>query len=196
MTPHAAFLALRYRPDEALDNLRNLEREFGIVGRWGFQDAVNVDTGLGSRTWLSLDQGMVMAAIGNALDRDILRRSFATSDVERELRPVVGVEEFNSSPRPCTITGTDGADRLRGTSRDDVICGLGGNDTIDGRGGDDVIFGDAGADRIDGGGDDDTLYGGEDPDSIEAGSGTDVASGGPGLDRFDGGRSDHFEQGD
>ncbi len=34
----------------------------------------------------------------------------------RALRPVIGVEEFNSDPRGCTITGTDGRDRLRGTA--------------------------------------------------------------------------------
>jgi hypothetical protein len=196
VTPHAAFMALRYRPAEALDNLRRLEQEFGIVGRWGFQDSVNVDTGQGSKTWLSLDQGMVMAAIGNALDRDIMRRSFATRDVERELRRVVGVEEFASSPRPCTITGTQGADRLVGTRRDDVICGLGGDDAIEGLGGDDVLFGDAGDDRIDGADGHDTLYGGEGDDRLTGGRHTDVASGGPGTDHFAGDRKDHFEQGE
>ena len=30
----------------------------------------------------------------------------------------------------CTITGTAGADVLRGTPRADVICGLGGDDIL------------------------------------------------------------------
>ena len=76
---------------------------------------MNVDTGRVSSSYLSLDQGMIMAALGNALGHDVLRRAFATSDMERSLRPVIGVEEFNSSPRPCTITGTPRSDRLRGT---------------------------------------------------------------------------------
>ena len=51
VTPHAAFLALRYAPREALANLRRLERDFpGLYGRWGFRDSVNVDTGDASRT--------------------------------------------------------------------------------------------------------------------------------------------------
>ena len=135
-----------------------------------------------SDSYLSLDQGMIMAAIGNALGHDVLRRAFATHDVERELRPVIGVEEFSASPRPCTITGTPRADRLRGTRGDDVICGLGGDDVIDGRDGDDAVMGDAGRDRIDGGDGDDTLYGGEGDDRLDGERGFDVLSGGPGAD--------------
>src|SRR5918999_1494160 len=151
-TPHAAFLGLLYRPQEALANIRRMERDSpGLYTPLGFRDSVNVDTGTVSTSYLSLDQGMVMAAIGHALERDMLRDAFATSEFRRELRPVIGVEEFSASPRPCTITGTPGPDRLRGTRRDDVICGLGGNDSIDAGDGDDAVFGDAGDDRIDGG---------------------------------------------
>ena len=99
-----------------------------------------------------------MAAIGNALGGDLLRRAFVTQATERKVRPLLGIEEFNSDPRGCTITGTRGADRLRGTARGDVICGLGGDDRIDGRGGDDAVFGDAGRDRLEGGDGHDTLY--------------------------------------
>jgi putative glucoamylase/uncharacterized protein DUF3131/hemolysin type calcium-binding protein len=180
VTPHAAFLGLRYRPQAAVANLRRLERDFDIYTRLGFLDSVNVDTGVVSSSYLSLDQGMIMAALGNALGDDVLRRAFATSDVERNLRPVIGVEEFNSSPRPCTITGTNGSDRLRGTRHDDVICGRGGNDVIDARDGDDTVFGDAGDDRIDGGDGDDTLYGGDGDDRADGGRGFDVVSLGPG----------------
>jgi hypothetical protein len=196
VTPHAAFLALRYAPGEALANLQRLERDFDVYTPLGFLDSVNVDTGVTSSSYLSLDQGMIMAAIGNALDHDVLRRAFATSDVERELRPVMGVEEFSASPRPCTITGTAGADRLRGTGGDDVICGLGGDDAIDARGGDDAVMGDAGNDRIDGGDGDDTLYGGDGDDRLDGGDGRDVLSGGPGTDALAPGPGDHLEPGE
>ena len=33
-----------------------------MYGAWGFRDSVNVDSGLASEYYLSLDQGMVMAA--------------------------------------------------------------------------------------------------------------------------------------
>jgi Putative glucoamylase/RTX calcium-binding nonapeptide repeat (4 copies)/Protein of unknown function (DUF3131) len=197
VTPHAAFLALRFAPREAIANLRKLERSFpGMYGRWGFRDSVNVGSGRVSQSYLSLDQGMIMAAIGNALGGDLLRRAFVTRATERTVRPLIGVEEFNSSPRGCTITGTPGDDRLRGTSRDDVICGLGGDDVIDGRGGDDAVFGDAGRDRLEGGDGNDTLYGDDGADALSGGRGADVLSGGPGQDGLAGGPgADYTEQG-
>jgi hypothetical protein len=176
VTPHAAALALRYRPRAAIADLRKLERDFAVYTPLGFRDSVNVDTGAVSKSYLSLDQGMIMAALGNALGHDVLRRAFATRDVEHALRPVIGVEEFGSWPRNCTITGTDGADHLRGTRGDDVICGLGGNDVIDARGGDDTVFGDAGDDRLRGGDGDDTLYGGDGEDRLAGDRGEDVLS--------------------
>ena len=39
-----------------------------------------------------------MAAIGNALGGDVLRNAFAGPDLERALRPVIGIEEFGASP--------------------------------------------------------------------------------------------------
>jgi hypothetical protein len=97
VTPHAAFLALRYRPGAALADLEKLERDFDIYTPLGFLDSVNVDTHETSSSYLSLDQGMIMAALGNALGHDVLRRAFADRELERGLRPVIGVEEFNTS---------------------------------------------------------------------------------------------------
>jgi hypothetical protein len=96
VTPHAAALALRYRPHAAVADLRKLEHDFAVYTPLGFRDSVNVDSGAVSQSYLSLDQGMIMAALGNALGHDVLRRAFATRDVERALRPVIGVEEFAS----------------------------------------------------------------------------------------------------
>ena len=57
VTPHAAFLALRWAPQQALANLRKLAHDFPVYDRWGFRDSVNVDTGVASNSYLSLDQG-------------------------------------------------------------------------------------------------------------------------------------------
>ena len=98
VTPHAAFLALRYAPRATLANLRRLERDFpGLYGRWGFRDSVNVDSGQVSGAYLSLDQGMIMAALGNALGDDVLRRAFADRHLERAVRPVIEPERFNTA---------------------------------------------------------------------------------------------------
>jgi len=196
VSAHAAFLALRWAPAQTLANLARLERDFDVYTRWGFLDSVNVDTGVVSDSYLALDQGMIMGAIGNALAGDVLRRLFVTDRIERALRPPMGVEEFNASPRGCTIRGSAGDDRLVGTHGDDVICGEGGDDVIDGGGGRDVAFGDGGDDLVAGGDGGDTLYGGDGDDRLAGGDGFDVLSGGPGDDRLTGGPGpDHHEGG-
>lgn len=73
----------------------------------------------------------------------------------------------------CTISGTNGPDKLVGTPKADVICGLGGNDVLKGWRGNDVLKGGAGADR---------LVGGDGNDRLEGGPGADAGNGGPGKD--------------
>ncbi len=99
VTPHASFLALRWAPTDVLANLAKLRHDFAIYGRWGFRDSVNVQTGVVSSYYLSLDQGIIMAAIGNALEDDMLRRAFATQQFTHALRPVISIETFNAAPR-------------------------------------------------------------------------------------------------
>ncbi len=99
VTPHAAFLALRWAPDRVMENLANLQADFDIYDQWGFRDSVNVQTGVVSGAYLSLDQGIIMAAIGNALADDLLREAFATKEFRKVLRPVIGMETFNAGPR-------------------------------------------------------------------------------------------------
>jgi len=160
---------LGFAPAEARANLQRLAHDFpGLYGRWGFRDSVNVDTGVVSGSYLSLDHGMIMAALGNALADDMLRKAFASPEFESALRPVLGVEEFGADPRGCTISGTARDDRLAGTAGDDVICAGGGD-------GDD--------DRLSGGTDADVLAGGPGDDRLDGGTGADFLEGGEGRDR-------------
>ena len=87
VTPHASFLALRYAPNAALKNLKNLRQDFGAYGPGGFYDAINVSTGEMSQRYLSLDQGMIMAALGNALAGDVMRAPFAAGPIRPPSRP-------------------------------------------------------------------------------------------------------------
>ena len=99
VTPHAAFLALRFAPRRTVANVTRLAHDFpGLYGRWGFRDSVNVQTKRVSDSYLSLDQGMIMASLGNALGDDVLRRAFADRSMERALRPVIGIERFSTAP--------------------------------------------------------------------------------------------------
>ncbi len=196
VTPHAAFLGLRYRPAQTLVNLARLEAMPGVFDRWGFADSVNVGTGLPSASYLSLDQGMIMASLGNHLGNDVMRTAFASADITKAVRPILGVEEFSTRPRACTLTGTAGADTLVGTKGDDVICALGGDDTVRGMGGDDIVYGDEGADHLIGNGGNDTLYGDDGVDKLDGGDGADILSGGAGADRLSGDAgADHLEGG-
>ncbi|HEX7189319.1 MAG TPA: glucoamylase family protein [Actinomycetes bacterium] len=94
VTPHASFLAYRYAPKAALTNLANLREDFGAYGPGGFYDAINVRTGQMSERYLSLDQGMVMAALGNALAGDDMRRAFSTGPMKDKVEPLMRMEEF------------------------------------------------------------------------------------------------------
>lgn len=102
----------------------------------------------------------------------------------------VSAQATTANGLECTITGTAGADVLRGTSGDDVICGLGGNDVLYGAGDDDVIIGGDGADVIYGGDGNDQLLGGDDVDVIFGGNGDDTLDGGAGDDVLFGGAGD------
>jgi hypothetical protein len=98
VTPHAAFLALRFAPDATVADATALADRFRhMYGKWGFRDSVNVGTGTVSGSYLSLDQGMIMASLGNYLGGDVLRKAFAGPDMERTLRPVIGSEQFGAS---------------------------------------------------------------------------------------------------
>lgn len=97
VTPHAAFLAMMHEPDEAFDNLARLESDFDCYDDGGFFDAVAVGSGQIARRYLSLDQAMVMGALGNVLERDVIRRAFSTRSVRRTLQPIIGQERFEAS---------------------------------------------------------------------------------------------------
>jgi hypothetical protein len=99
VTPHALFLALRYAPRESLSNLRALVKAFPILGVQGFHDSVNVTTGEVSPCVLSLDQGMILVAIANALADDAMRRAFSDGPVESSIRHLIAPEEFTAGDR-------------------------------------------------------------------------------------------------
>jgi hypothetical protein len=100
VTPHAAFLGLRFAPQATAADLARLAAIPDMYGKWGFRDSVNVQTRHVSDSYLSLDQGMIMAALGNALGGDVLRRAFAGPEEERTIRPVIGAEQFGTAGSP------------------------------------------------------------------------------------------------
>ena len=99
VTPHASFLAMRYAPDQALANLDKLRSNFDAYGPGGFYDAIAVGSGEVSREYLSLDQGMIVAALGNALDGDSLRDYVSRGALRKKVRPLMAEEVFSSRGR-------------------------------------------------------------------------------------------------
>jgi hypothetical protein len=100
VTPHASFLALRYAPRQAITNLQRIRDDFDAYGPGGFYDAVAVRSGQVSKRYLALDQGMIMAALGNALAGDALREYVSQGALEEKVRPLMEMEEFGTEPRP------------------------------------------------------------------------------------------------
>jgi hypothetical protein len=97
---------------------------------------------------------------------------------------------FHRRSNICRFTGTNGADRIGGSSYFDLIRGLGGDDVILARGGNDRIEGNDGNDRIAAGPGDDVLFGGPGDDRLSGGAGDDILIGGPGRDVLDCGPGD------
>lgn len=95
----------------------------------------------------------------------------------------------------ATIVGTEGDDRIRGTSGVDVIVGLGGNDRIAGRGGNDIVCGGTGRDDLRGDNGADRLFGEQDDDTLRGNSGNDLLDGGPNIDRCLGGSGTNVKVG-
>ena len=83
VAPYASALALSVRPGPAVDNLRRLEA-LGIRGRYGFYDAVDFTpsrlpetaTHVPVCTYMAHHQGMLLSAIGNALNDSVFVRRF------------------------------------------------------------------------------------------------------------------------
>ncbi|MBK1717224.1 PD40 domain-containing protein [Thiocystis violacea] len=156
---------------------------FSPDGTQIFVSAYAFDTG--ERAVYAMPAPSVPASSSAASARAALAAATAAAAVATPLPSTVGALSadwaVDSGPL-CTITGTEGRDRLTGTPGNDVICGLGGHDIIDGRGGDDVIVGDAGNDVLDGGPGRDILVGGAGRDRLTGGPGADVMEGGAGVD--------------
>jgi Putative glucoamylase/Protein of unknown function (DUF3131) len=96
VTPHAAFLAMQYEPRQAYDNLVKIECELKAYGEGGFYDAVAVKSGVIAKRYLSLDQAMVLGAIGNVFCDNVIRRHFIKGAVQSTIKPLIGLEEFGA----------------------------------------------------------------------------------------------------
>jgi cyclic beta-1,2-glucan synthetase len=83
ISPYASLLALPLRPQAVLENMQRL-RDLGMMGDYGFYEAVDYTTvrlGLDQehaivRSYMVHHQGMILLALVNALDNDLMVRRF------------------------------------------------------------------------------------------------------------------------
>ena len=100
VTPHASFLGLSYDPEGVLANLAALESDFDSYGPGGFYDSIAVRSGTVAQKYLSLDQSMIVAAVGNYLLDGALQDYFVDDQLETALRPLMEAEVFAASAEP------------------------------------------------------------------------------------------------
>jgi hypothetical protein len=60
---------------------------------------------------LTIDQGMIMAAIANELAGDAMRHAFSDGRIEQNVRPVIEIEEFAAGPPAQGLAVRPTADR-------------------------------------------------------------------------------------
>jgi len=95
VTPYATFLALEIMPEKAVANLRKFLQAYpDIYGEYGFYDSVDVETGEVSKKYLCLDQGMVLVALNNYLNKGIIRNRFHNDEIGRRAEYLLEIEEF------------------------------------------------------------------------------------------------------
>ena len=99
VTPHASFLALPYAPREAVDNLA--QHRDGASARTAPAGSTTPSPSAPApqaQRYLSLDQGMVLGALGNVLGGERAARLVRhPRRCEKVLRPLIGQEEFSAA---------------------------------------------------------------------------------------------------
>lgn len=135
----------------------------------------------------------VVEGANSGVDTVVSTVDFVLSDHIEHLRLMGEAFAGEGNGLDNKITGTDGANDLRGHGGNDLIQSLGGddrvyggsgNDTIQGGDGNDTLAGEAGSDNLKGGEGSDALKGGDGADTLEGGAGADTLSGGAGADMF------------
>ncbi|MBM3573854.1 MAG: hypothetical protein FJX52_16080 [Alphaproteobacteria bacterium] len=126
---------------------------------------------------------------GTALTPDLYREviAWACDDGDGALIGTGRSRSGTTGTAPSGSTGTDGDDRMIGSSGADTMRLFAGNDSCHGGEGDETIYGNTGDDTLDGEGGNDRLYGGRDSDSLMGQSGDDLIYGNLGDDRLYGG---------
>jgi hypothetical protein len=94
ITPHASFLALGFEPSTAYQNLETMKGKYPIMGPYGFFDSLNVKTKTVTRSYLTLDEGMILVSIDNYVNHGRIQSYFMKDPVGKNPRTLLTGEDF------------------------------------------------------------------------------------------------------
>lgn len=94
VTPHASILALEYDPATVIDNIQVL-MDLGVYGDFGFYDTIHLPTKEVAKTYLALDQGMIMISITNFLQDGVIRDYFHNDPIGKGPEHLLERETFS-----------------------------------------------------------------------------------------------------
>ena len=96
IAPYVSFLALEAKPEEALENVRQLLTHYpGLYGEYGFYDSVTVTSGEINHQYLALDQAMILLGITNFLQDGVLKRLFHQDPIGKQVGNWLTEEKFS-----------------------------------------------------------------------------------------------------
>ncbi|MBN1493135.1 MAG: DUF3131 domain-containing protein [Candidatus Omnitrophica bacterium] len=95
ITPHASILALSLYPEDVMLNIRNLIEKYpDIFTQYGFFDSININTNKIAKTYLCLDQAMVLVSICNYLTDNKIVELFHQTGYAKNAERVLKIEDF------------------------------------------------------------------------------------------------------
>lgn len=101
VTPHASFLALNAVPQAAFANIQTMVKDYAsILGPDGFYDALNPVTGQVGHRYLVLDQSMILTALNDVLNNEVMQHRFANDPVGAVDVRYLRAETMSVTPEP------------------------------------------------------------------------------------------------
>lgn len=94
ITPHVSFLALDALPAEAIKNIRRLLENYQSYGEYGFYDAINLKNKQVNPQYLALDQGMILVALSNYLNKGSIQNRFHADPIGKKIESLLSEETF------------------------------------------------------------------------------------------------------
>ncbi len=94
ITPHVSFLALDVLPAEAIKNIRRILENYQSYGEYGFYDSINLKNKQVNPQYLALDQGMILIALSNYLNKGSIQNRFHADPIGKKIESLLTQETF------------------------------------------------------------------------------------------------------